>query len=226
MLIARELISRYGHAGRKLLMQFVKASTKLANSVNRIKFLLNCRRCKVVPRRLNYQLHLNMDNYISSRELEKVIFKHKIRILSILVADAKRTNATLKKKKRFLIAKMVETFSGEDFDRVKDFVDTKVLKVFTNTKHEFAENRYLTERRRQQLSAELGLNEAQIKIWFQNKRAKIKKSSGHKNPLALQLMAQGLYNHSTVPLTREEEELQEMQAAAAAAAESRMGSSD
>lgn len=69
----------------------------------------------------------------------------------------------------------------------------------------------MTERRRQQLSSELGLNEAQIKIWFQNKRAKIKKSSGQKNPLALQLMAQGLYNHSTVPLTREEEELQELQ---------------
>lgn len=85
-------------------------------------------------------------------------------------------------------------FSGDQLSRLK---------------HEFNENRYLTERRRQDLARELGLNEAQIKIWFQNKRAKMKKAKGEKNPLALQLMAQGLYNHSTVPVD-EEEYLEEM----------------
>ena len=75
--------------------------------------------------------------------------------------------------------------------------------AFTNEqlarlKREFDENRYLTEQRRQDLARELKLNESQIKIWFQNKRAKMKKSTGVRNGLALQLMAQGLYNHSTV----------------------------
>ncbi|KAI4794846.1 hypothetical protein KUCAC02_031803, partial [Chaenocephalus aceratus] len=73
-------------------------------------------------------------------------------------------------------------------------------------KTEFQTNRYITEQRRQALAQELNLNESQIKIWFQNKRAKIKKATGYKNGLALQLMAQGLYNHSTTTVQEEREE--------------------
>ncbi|KAG7269717.1 hypothetical protein CRUP_026909 [Coryphaenoides rupestris] len=73
-------------------------------------------------------------------------------------------------------------------------------------KGEFQASRYITEHRRQALAQELGLNESQIKIWFQNKRAKIKKATGYKNGLALQLMAQGLYNHSTTTVQLQGEE--------------------
>ncbi|XP_073984810.1 homeobox protein E60-like isoform X2 [Rhodnius prolixus] len=102
-----------------------------------------------------------------------------------MLYQSPRTKRIKRKEKTAEDKRPRTAFSGEQLARLKT---------------EFNINRYLTERRRQALASELGLNEAQIKIWFQNKRAKIKKASGSRNPLALQLMAQGLYNHSTVPL--------------------------
>ncbi|XP_056611442.1 homeobox protein engrailed-1a [Triplophysa dalaica] len=101
----------------------------------------------------------------------------------------------LKKKKNSSEDKRPRTaFTAEQLQRLKT---------------EFQNSRYITEQRRQVLAHELKLNESQIKIWFQNKRAKIKKSSGYKNGLALQLMAQGLYNHSSSTRTLHENEDQQ-----------------
>ena len=71
-------------------------------------------------------------------------------------------------------------------------------------RQEFTANRYLTEERRKNLCSELGLSENQLKIWFQNKRAKLKKSAGEKGELAKMLESQGLYNHQTVSIDEED----------------------
>lgn len=98
---------------------------------------------------------------------------------------------------------------SEDPERGNSVDDKRPRTAFSSEqlsrlKHEFDTNRYLTEERRKQLSQDLGLNENQIKIWFQNKRAKLKKSTGSKGELAQMLSAQGLYNHTTVSADEED----------------------
>ncbi|XP_068581303.1 homeobox protein engrailed-1-B-like [Cebidichthys violaceus] len=99
--------------------------------------------------------------------------------------------------------KLKKSKSGKEDKRPRTAFTAEQLQ---RLKTEFQVNRYITEQRRQALAQELSLNESQIKIWFQNKRAKIKKASGFKNGLALQLMAQGLYNHSTTTIQEDKEE--------------------
>nr|XP_019955215.1 PREDICTED: homeobox protein engrailed-1-B-like [Paralichthys olivaceus] len=99
--------------------------------------------------------------------------------------------------------KLKKSKSGKEDKRPRTAFTAEQLQ---RLKTEFQVNRYITEQRRQSLAHELNLNESQIKIWFQNKRAKIKKASGFKNGLALQLMAQGLYNHSTTTVQEDKED--------------------
>ncbi|XP_034042365.1 homeobox protein engrailed-1a [Thalassophryne amazonica] len=99
--------------------------------------------------------------------------------------------------------KIKKSKSGKEDKRPRTAFTAEQLQ---RLKTEFQVNRYITEQRRQSLAQELNLNESQIKIWFQNKRAKIKKASGFKNGLALQLMAQGLYNHSTTTIQENKED--------------------
>lgn len=93
----------------------------------------------------------------------KKIKRHKesiSEISTIIPKNITRTSTTPDDEKRPRTA-----FTNEQLERLK---------------LQFLDSRYLTEKRRQELAHELGLNESQIKIWFQvfylkNKNSKFSK---------------------------------------------------
>ena len=72
--------------------------------------------------------------------------------------------------------KTAEEPSAADKPPRKKFSSDQVQKM----KDEFTANRYLTKEQRRALVVELGLDEIQIKRWFQNKRHELKKANGGK----------------------------------------------
>ncbi|VDO21772.1 unnamed protein product, partial [Brugia timori] len=63
-------------------------------------------------------------------------------------------------------------------------------------KQQFMDNRYLTEKRRQELAHELGLNESQIKIWFQRYRAGKRMCDGHQRNSSSILSSKAIFDRN------------------------------
>ena len=134
MLIIKEISTKYGLGGRKLTQMYIKVLTKIARANNRMKFLLNCRKCKIIPKCLNYKVRLNLNSDRSKRDLDQILFKQKVRIISVMIADAKRSLVDLKRRKNFLLHQVETTFDETDAVQVREMAEKKAIVVHLHAK--------------------------------------------------------------------------------------------
>ncbi|XP_055591250.1 uncharacterized protein LOC129743289 [Uranotaenia lowii] len=101
---------------------------------NRLKFLLNCRKCKIVPKCLDYKISMCLDNEKSKKELRILEHKQKIRMVSLAISDTKRTTARLKPKKKFLSEKLQNLLDAEDWRKIIEMVSKRTASTFKKTR--------------------------------------------------------------------------------------------
>ena len=68
--------------------------------------------------------------------------------------------------------------SGQDTKRNKRKRTIFTAEQLDRLEHEFQHQQYVVGQERKYLAVELGLNEIQVKVWFQNRRIKWRKQKG------------------------------------------------
>ncbi|XP_058816886.1 uncharacterized protein LOC131680184 [Topomyia yanbarensis] len=106
----------------------------MAKMKNRLKFLLNCRKCKLVPKCLCYKVGVSLHSNISRQELRTLEHRQKIRIISLIIRDTKRLLEQLRNRKRQLYGVVQIALKEEDWRTVQVMVEKKATNVYNKTK--------------------------------------------------------------------------------------------
>ena len=126
---------KYGRQVSSWVKSLLKTAIKMAKTKNRLKFLLNCRRCKLVPNCVNYKLTINLANSVSVDRLNKLVHKQKIKIISVAIQDTKRTLERTKNKKHHLRRKVEEATNIEDWRYIIAMVEKSARNTYNKSKY-------------------------------------------------------------------------------------------
>ncbi|KAL1402419.1 hypothetical protein pipiens_019763, partial [Culex pipiens pipiens] len=97
---------------------------------NKLKFLLNCRKCKVVPTCLNYRMRIWLSSEVSRQELKQLERKQKLRLISVVISDTMRQLEHLRSTKRCLCEKLKNNTKAADWKEIEEVVEAKAAKQY------------------------------------------------------------------------------------------------